>query len=432
MSRFGLALAAIAAVCALAPANAQSDADKQKLRQELIRKIDARLRKLRAELVRDVDRALGLDGKHTAKKAQPKKAQPKKHAEPGKGPRGFLGIAVRPLKPGMRELLGVPKGVGVLVDEVVERSASSVAGLRRTDVLLAWNGHKLTSEADLGKHAKHGRAGQTVKLLVLREGRKIEVEATLTRRGVPARGAKKTAEPSSKKGGENMQEKMLAEAMKNLGDPEAMQKMLEQFRSNPESAKVLEQAMKQFNEMMQDPQQKAQLEKMIEEMMGGGGDPAEMQKKLQGMLNPGAKKGEKGTKKGAKKDDIDEMLDDLLGKGGKKGAKPEAKKPGKKPGFLGVSLRPLDETMRTQLGLKPGEGLLIDTIVEKSPAAAAGLKRFDVLVAVGDTKIGAIDDIRGTLGKALAGAKLKLTVVRRGERKVIDVVLGERPEQGWK
>jgi S1-C subfamily serine protease len=49
--------------------------------------------------------------------------------------------------------------------------------------------------------------------------------------------------------------------------------------------------------------------------------------------------------------------------------------------YMGVFLREgLDEALRAALELEPGVGLLVDDIVEASPAKAAGIRRFDVLV----------------------------------------------------
>jgi S1-C subfamily serine protease len=49
--------------------------------------------------------------------------------------------------------------------------------------------------------------------------------------------------------------------------------------------------------------------------------------------------------------------------------------------YMGVFLREgLDDALRAALELEPGVGLLVDDIVEASPAKAAGIRRFDVLV----------------------------------------------------
>lgn len=317
---------------AIAPAaEAQSKDEIEQLRKELRAKVRAHLRKLERELFAEIDKALAGKGgdaqKHTTKKP------------PVSGKQGFLGIAVRPLKPGVRELLGVPKGVGVLIDEVVPRSAAHAAGLRRTDVLISWNDARITKEADVAAQARKGRAGQVVHLGILRQGKKHVVKATLLQRGQMAHSK-----------------------------------------------------------------------------------PTKITKPVKQPVKPTPSRG-----------DVEKMLDDLLGKkpaGSEKPSKPTKVDP-KRP-WLGVSLRPLTETERTQLGLEAGVGLLIDSVVEGSPAAKGGLKTNDVLVSWNGTALKSIDQIKEGMGKAKVGQMLKLEVVRRGGKKSLEFKLGARPVEGWR
>ncbi len=427
MRRFGFALvlAALFLDGATAPARAQSDEDKDRLRAELVKQLDARIRKFRAEMVEEIDRALGT--KPPAKPDRP--VRPDRPAKPEKGEPGFLGVAVRELKPGMRELLGVPAGAGLLVDEVVPGSAAQAAGLRRTDVLMTWNGEKLTSEADLAKLSGAARAGDKVSLGIIRDSKPLTVEAKLL-------GKDERTETGARPPGGDMQ-KMLEDALRSgqiPGDPEQIKKMLEQFQGNPDMQKMLEGAMKQFEEMMKNPESRKQIEEMMKQFFGGDGGADEMQKRLQDMLNPGGAKPEAG-KPEPKKDDIDRMLDDLLGqgKGSEKPAdKPAAeKKPG--PGYLGISIAPLDEATRTQLGLAAGEGLQVDSVVEGSPAAKAGILANDIVVALDGAVVGAPADLQKAVAGKLAGTKVSIVVLRKAERKTIEATLGDRPtEQAWK
>ena len=55
--------------------------------------------------------------------------------------------------------------------------------------------------------------------------------------------------------------------------------------------------------------------------------------------------------------------------------------------FIGVSLEPLDDSARAQLGIRSGSGVVITDVIKDSPAEKAGLKKFDVAIELGDTVV---------------------------------------------
>jgi len=95
--------------------------------------------------------------------------------------------------------------------------------------------------------------------------------------------------------------------------------------------------------------------------------------------------------------------------------------------WIGVMCAPADEALRAQLNQAEDVGVVVQDIVPDSPAAKAGLKKFDVIVAAGDRKIGDI----AALMKAVedAGEKsLVLGVIRGGEATKIEVTPSERKQ----
>ncbi|MGH7179890.1 MAG: M28 family peptidase, partial [Tepidisphaeraceae bacterium] len=71
-------------------------------------------------------------------------------------------------------------------------------------------------------------------------------------------------------------------------------------------------------------------------------------------------------------------------------------------------------------------GVRISGTVDGSPAATAGLKDGDVLVEIGAMKIGSLYDLTDFLAKAKPGDKVKVIVLRDGQRVESETTLAER------
>lgn len=93
----------------------------------------------------------------------------------GTVPRGFLGVATRPVK--LPEPVARSRGeqVGALVIDVVDGSAASGAGIVLGDVLLAIDGARVRGARDLYR-LLGDKAGSTVGLDLLRAGAETSVE----------------------------------------------------------------------------------------------------------------------------------------------------------------------------------------------------------------------------------------------------------------
>ncbi len=106
----------------------------------------------------------------------------------------------------------------------------------------------------------------------------------------------------------------------------------------------------------------------------------------------------------------------------------EQLKTGKKVsrGWLGVTMQALNENAAKALGLKKAKGALISSVMENEPAAKAGIKAGDVIIAVNGKEV----DDSAALLRAIAGqkpgAKATVTIWRDGKSKDVTVTLGER------
>ncbi len=106
--------------------------------------------------------------------------------------------------------------------------------------------------------------------------------------------------------------------------------------------------------------------------------------------------------------------------------------------FLGVATRPVDASLRHQLDLDPGFGLVVIE-VEDGSGAEGTIEIHDVLVAFEDQLLVNHDQLSVLVRAAEAGKVVRLTLVRGGEEREVEVTLGSRKlpaghgerEMGW-
>lgn len=89
---------------------------------------------------------------------------------------------------------------------------------------------------------------------------------------------------------------------------------------------------------------------------------------------------------------------------------------------LGTTFAPVPDAVREQLDLPDGVGLLVDSVEPGSPAAAAGLKRFDILTRLNDQIVCNADQL-ATLIKLRKPGPVPLTILRGGRERKIQVTL---------
>ncbi|NUQ61720.1 MAG: PDZ domain-containing protein [Pirellulales bacterium] len=94
--------------------------------------------------------------------------------------------------------------------------------------------------------------------------------------------------------------------------------------------------------------------------------------------------------------------------------------------WLGVQCRLVDDALRAHLGLSPLVGLVVEDVFPDSPAAKAGVKRYDVVLSISGKLLTSV----GELIDAVEGAKgteLSLELRRGGEKKSVVVRPERRP-----
>ncbi|MBI4402091.1 MAG: trypsin-like peptidase domain-containing protein [Nitrospirae bacterium] len=98
-------------------------------------------------------------------------------------------------------------------------------------------------------------------------------------------------------------------------------------------------------------------------------------------------------------------------------------------GYIGVSGQnvPIPRRSVRHHALPVESGILVASIEPHSPAQRAGLLEGDVIVGYADQPIGGIDDLHRLLADERVGVRAPLTVIRRAEKIVLEIVPEESP-----
>jgi len=98
-------------------------------------------------------------------------------------------------------------------------------------------------------------------------------------------------------------------------------------------------------------------------------------------------------------------------------------------GWLGVGIQPLTFELAQKFGVKEGDGVLVNEVFEKDPAAGAGIKPGDILTRINGIVIDTPARLSRVVAGLLPGSTAQVEIVRDQQRLIIDVALVERRDQ---
>jgi C-terminal processing protease CtpA/Prc len=98
-----------------------------------------------------------------------------------------------------------------------------------------------------------------------------------------------------------------------------------------------------------------------------------------------------------------------------------------KGAYLGVNTQELTPELKQRLNLAADKGAMITDVMPETPAAKAGLKAEDVIVAVGDKEIGNPAELREAITSNKPGSEVLLKVMRGKEKMDVKATLAESP-----
>ena len=96
-------------------------------------------------------------------------------------------------------------------------------------------------------------------------------------------------------------------------------------------------------------------------------------------------------------------------------------------GYIGVALRDVDPDLQRSLGLSSSSGALVQDVTAGSPGARAGIRPYDLIVAVDGRQVVRNDELIQLVAARQPGTAATLQIVRDGRAMNVPVKLAERP-----
>jgi membrane-associated protease RseP (regulator of RpoE activity) len=277
----------------------------------------------------------------------------------------WLGVTLQSLNDGLRDGMGYD-GEGVLVSRVLQGSPADRAGLRKGDVIVSLNGRSAESPEQLTRLVRDARVGQTVALVVVRDG---------DRRALSARLA-----------------------------------------SRPEDA-----------DLPDDEGNRIQIHEDHGDMDQGDLDHHDMDDHGDKDRDDHDMDDSKDFQHPKDLEDLKEKGFGDMGRFPMDGGRSFTMNMGR--GRLGVRTEDLSADLAPYFEAPGGSGALVMEVLKDTPAERAGLKAGDVIVRFGDQRISGADDLIRSVREAPAG-RVSLTVLRHGSRRTLEPELEAAPRWG--
>src|SRR5467141_926103 len=99
-------------------------------------------------------------------------------------------------------------------------------------------------------------------------------------------------------------------------------------------------------------------------------------------------------------------------------------------GWIGVALQPMSAELAQAMGRPDPKGAIVARVYPGSPAEAAGLAQNDVIVAFDGAPVEDYHHLQRMSSEAEVGRRVKVDLVRRREKKTVEMKVAEAPDSG--
>ncbi len=98
-------------------------------------------------------------------------------------------------------------------------------------------------------------------------------------------------------------------------------------------------------------------------------------------------------------------------------------------GWLGVKIQTVSEDIAESLGVPENTGALVSAVTPDSPAAKAGVQQGDVILKFDGKDVSTMRGLPRLVAQAPIGKSVPMELLRAGEKKMLDVVVGRLEEE---
>jgi serine protease Do len=102
--------------------------------------------------------------------------------EKGKVTRGWIGVSIQSVTPEIAQSFGLKEPTGVLIADVVLGSPADMAGIKRGDIIVTFDGKEIKNMSDLPINVAGTPVGKNIDISIIRNGKKININLKVTER----------------------------------------------------------------------------------------------------------------------------------------------------------------------------------------------------------------------------------------------------------
>ncbi|MBH0194377.1 MAG: Do family serine endopeptidase [Nitrospira sp.] len=95
-------------------------------------------------------------------------------------------------------------------------------------------------------------------------------------------------------------------------------------------------------------------------------------------------------------------------------------------GWLGVGIQPMTPELAKKFGMPENEGVLVNEVFEKDPAASAGIQPGDIIVTIDGSPVDSPNRLSRLIGALTPGTTAHIEVIRDHNRLTLNIPLTER------
>lgn len=96
-------------------------------------------------------------------------------------------------------------------------------------------------------------------------------------------------------------------------------------------------------------------------------------------------------------------------------------------GWLGIGIQEISKELAESFGMKSTNGALVSNVEKDSPAEKGGLEPGDVILRFDNKPVASSSDLPRIVGSTKPGKQVPVEILRKGNSRVLNIVLGEMP-----